>query len=330
VKRGFTTALAALGIGLSLGPSSAAASALDIPAIVPPRFRAAVREHLHMPRPRHQFESRFAIDVRRGYRLSVVAQGDTVALEISRPRQQASADSPFADFDQAVTAYVARGTVTPRRIAAPFGRLGSVDVRFRPSGQVVESHFRRHCRGADHLTSRLGVFVGSVRFHGEKRFLRVRAHRAKGSVRSPLHLDCAGGAIPLASQSRRARPVRTHADAVPTFLTVGWRHVVDSTELLAFAAGKATLLLVVDEKSLGTMAELRYALSVAPTKALTANEALTAATLKPPAPFDGKGTYSAAPDGSTQWSGSLSVVFPGAPRLSLTGDGFTAQLTAGF
>jgi hypothetical protein len=203
-------------------------------------------------------------------------------------------------------------------------------MRFRPSGRVVESHFHRHCRGADHVTSLLGVFVGHVRFRGERRFVSVHAHRAKGSVRSPLQLDCVGRQIGSTSQARLARPVRGNPGVAPTFLSVGWRHVVDSTELLAFGAGKATLLLVVDEKSLGTMAELRYALSLAPAKTLVTNETLTTATLKPPVPFDGTGTYTAAPDGKTQWSGSLSVAFPGTPRLPLTGEQFAAELDAGF
>lgn len=330
MTRGLATAFVAIGLGLSLGCTAAVGSVLDIPAIVPPKFRATARAHLHMPRPHRPFESRFDIDVQRGYRLTVVAEANTVALEIHRPRKRTRQGALLAGLNEAVTGYVARGTVTPTRIVASFGKFGAVDVRFRPSGRVVKSHFRRHCRGADHMTSRLGVFVGNVRFRGEKRFIAVRAHRAKGSVRSPLHLNCAGGPVRLSSRTYGARPVRERPDTVPTFLSVGWRHTVDSTELLAFGAGTRTLLLVVDQKSLGRMAEVRYALSITPGKALVANEALTSATLKPPAPFEGKGIYSAAPDGSRRWSGSLSVVFPGAPRLPLTGDGFRAELGAGF
>jgi hypothetical protein len=330
VTRRFATAVVAIGLGLPLGCSSAAASALDIPAIVPPKFRAAVRARLHMPRPPHQFQSRFDIDVGRGYTLSAIAEADTVLLEIHKPPRRSRHDTPFAGLNEAATGYVARGTVTPNRIAASFGKFGSVDVRFRPSGRVVKSHFRRRCHGADHMTSRLGVFVGNIRFRGEKRFIAVRAHRAKGSVRSPLDLNCAGGPARLSSRARGGQPLRTQSSAVPTFLSVGWRHTVDSTELLAFSVGTRALLLVVDQKSLGKMAEVRYALSIVPGKALTANEALTAATLKPPAPFEGKGIYRAAPDGSTQWGGSVSVAFPGAPRLPLTGEGFRAELGAGF
>ena len=331
MTRRIVAALVATAVAASPACTSAAASVFDIPAIVPPKFRSSVRAHLHMPKPRRQFVSRFDIDARRGYRLSVIAEGNRVALEIGRPPRKRNAhESLAARLDRAVTAYVTRGVVTPNRIAASFGRLGSVDMRFRPSGRVVESHFRHHCRGPDHVTSLLGVFVGNLRFHGEKRFVSVRAHRAKGSVRSPLQLRCSGRRGRFASRSRRARPIRPHPSAVPTFLEVGRRHAVDSTELLAFNAGKATLLLAVDEQSLGTMAEVRYAVSFAPGKALTANEALTAATLKPPAPFHGQGDYRATPEGARSWSGSLSVAFPGAPRLRLTGDGFKPQLGAGF
>ena len=50
----------------------------------------------------------------------------------------------------------------------------------------------------------------------------------------------------------------------------------------------------------------------------------------PPAPFAGKGIYRAAPDGSTTWSGTLAVFFPGEPRLSLSGPPFKPTLHSGY
>jgi hypothetical protein len=76
---------------------------------------------------------------------------------------------------------------------------------------------------------------------------------------------------------------------------------------------------------------MRFALATAPSKKVFAfNEALTGATITPPEPFHGKGTYRAASDGTTTWSGPLSVSFPGAPRLPLTGGEFKATLATGF
>ena len=122
-------------------PSSSYAGALDIPAAAPPRFRALLRAKLHMPPPRQGFESRFDLQAQHGYVVSVVGEGDIVAVEVRRPTHPRKGNGleKLLGLKQAETAYVARGTVTPHRIAADFGQFGSVDVRFRPSGQVVES-----------------------------------------------------------------------------------------------------------------------------------------------------------------------------------------------
>ncbi|MDX6609590.1 MAG: hypothetical protein QOF85_1515 [Solirubrobacterales bacterium] len=305
------------------------AGALDIPAAVPPQFRTLVRARLHMPKPQQGFESRFEIEAGHGYELSVIGQGDVVAVEVTRPTRSKSPLERLLGLDQAVTDYVARGTVTQRRIAASFGKFGSVDVRFRPSGRVLRSEPRRRCRGGDRFTNRLGVFVGAVRFSGEKHYVAVRAHRARGRIRSPLHLHCALPPIRPPAQSR-ARPLSPHPIFTPATLTAGWRHAVAATELFVLRARTATLFLALSEESTGSIAELRYGLATAPSKVFDFNDALTAATIAPPAPFHGKGVYAAAPDGTTSWTGPLSVSFPGAPRTPLTGPQFEVELSAGY
>jgi hypothetical protein len=326
--------LAAALIGLSalVLPSSALANVLDIPAAAPPKFRALLRAKLHMPPPHHGFESRFELKARHGYKVTVVGEGNIVALEVTKPLPHGK-ENPLEKLvgsKQAVTAYVTRGTVTQHRIAASFGQLGKVDVRFRPSGRVVESRPGRRCHGADHFTSRLGVFVGGVRFDGENHYVAVRSHRAKGRVRAPLHLHCAS--LPRGVRSdRRARPVPHHEAFSPTFLTATRRHGVSSVELIALGIGGTTLFAAISEEGLGSMARIRFALTTTQSKkAVVFNDALTEANIAPPAPFQGKGTYSAAPDGTTTWTGPLSISFPGTPRLSLTGEDFEAKLETGF
>lgn len=318
--------------GLCVLPSLATAGALDIPAAAPPQFRAALRAKLHMPPPRHAFESRFDLEAQHGYMVTVVGEGDIVAVEVSRPLSHGKSNllEKLLGFKQSVTAYVARGTVTEHRIVASFGKFGKVDVRFRPSGQVLETGQRRRCRGADHFTSQLGVFVGDVHFNGEGHYVAVRSHRVKGRVRSPLHLHCSSRS-PHRFASSRGRPVRQHPSFNPAFLTATSRHGVSALELITFRLGNTTLFAAVNEESLGSMARVRFALATASSKkAFSFNEALTGATISPPEPFHGKGTYRAASDGTTTWTGPLSVSFPGAPRLPLTGEGFKATLATGF
>jgi hypothetical protein len=331
--RRLSVSTALLALCLCVLPSFATADRLDIPAAAPPQFRALLRAKLHMPPPRrHGFESRFDLEAQHGYTVSVVGEGDIVAVEVSRPVAHGKKDAleELIGSQRAVTDYVARGTVTEHRIAATFGKFGKIDVRFRPTGQVVESDPGRRCRGADHFTSRLGVFVGGFRFSGEGHYVSVRSHKAKGRIRSPLHLQC-NSRPPHSFSSSRARPVREQPSFIPTFLTATRRHAVSALELVTLQIGKTTLFVAINEESLGSMARMRFALATAPSKkTLSVNDALTAATIAPPAPFHGKGTYRAASDGTTTWTGPLSISFPGAPRLPLTGEEFEATLESGF
>ncbi len=309
-------------------PSVCLASPLDIPAAVPAQFRALVRTGLrsHEHKPRFASESRFDLKVQGGYRVTVIGIGDIVALEVSRNR---GGTSPSLKHGRAVTAYVARGTVTPGRIEASFGDFGRISVRFRPSGRVLRSTPRHRCKGADRFTRRFGVFAGTVRFTGEGGYVAVRAHRAKGLVRSPIHLHCAARGFNLRAR-RFSRPAGRSPRSTPSILDAHWRQALSSTDFFAFQVSKRTLYLVVVEQSMGSMAEVRYAVAIGPSKTFVRDDALTSATLKPPAPFHGRGVYSAAPDGTKSWTGSLSVAFPGAPRFPLTGTQFEEQLAAGF
>lgn len=331
IRRAQIAAVLAALCALAL-PSFSFAGALDIPAAAPPQFRALLRAKLQMPPPRNGFESRFDLQAQHGYVVTVVGEDDIVVVEVSRPihRHKGNGLEKLLGVKQAVTAYVARGTVTPHRIAASFGHFGSVDVRFRPSGRVVESHPRRRCRGTDHFTSKLGVFVGGVRFSGEKQYVAVRSHRVKGRVRTPLHLNC-NSLPPGFASSSRARRVPKSRPFNLAFLSATSRHAVSAIELISFRIGDTTLFAAINEEGLGSMARIRYALVTAPSKkAFVINDAQTEATIAPPAPFRGKGRYSAAPDGTTTWTGPLSVSFPGAPRLGLTGEAFEATLDSGF
>jgi hypothetical protein len=334
VIRRIPTCVAVAAIGILALPSASTANGLDIPAAVPTQFRALVRARLHMPPPRHEFESRVELKTRHGYEVTVIGEGETVAVEVTKPapRGKEQLFERLLGIRRAVTVYVARGTVTPRRIAASFGEFGKVDVRFRPSGKVVKSKSRKRCLGADHFTSRLGVFVGGLRFSGEENYVSLRSRRAKGKVRSPLHLRCASSRLRFrASADSRARPVPEQRGFEPTVLIASNRHGVSSTGFAMFRAPKTTFFLAITEEGLGSMARIRYALATGPSKKVfTLNDALTSASVEPPSPFKGKGTYRAAPDGTTSWSGPLSVSLPGAPRLPLTGEEFKATLESGF
>lgn len=215
-----------------------------------------------MPKPRGDSEYRFDLKTRQGYDVSVVAVGSIVGLVVTAARDAHPSKSRPGVRAGAATAYLTRGDVRPGHIEASFGALGRVAVRFRPSGRVSKSKPRHHCKGTDHFTSRLGVFVGRVSFTGEDRYVSLRAHRAKGRIRSPLRLRCAGQFL-RRNGRQEARPVRDLPSFSPTILAAGWREALASTEMLVLQIGKRTLFLAVIEISQGSMAEVQYAFTTA-------------------------------------------------------------------
>jgi hypothetical protein len=107
------------------------------------------------------------------------------------------------------------------------------------------------------------------------------------------------------------------------------REGVDSTAFLALGGKRRTLFLVSDEETRGRLAIIR--IGVVRTKGpLRFNEALTAGRVSPTAPFHGTARYRAFPDGTTAWSGDLSIDFPGAPRFPLTGPQFETLIEVPF
>lgn len=320
----------AVPIALLAVPATAPASWLGVPAAVPPKFRPLVRAELRSNSShRHSWESRVYLQPQHRYDLALVGRGNVVALEVMR-RSGSRGGGPVSR-GRAITAYVTRGTVTSRRIEASFGTLGDVELRFRPARHAGRHHTGRHCQKR-HRFARRGVFVGHLRFTGEDHYVAIRAHRAKGWTRQSAQVRChrhhhRGPRI----ARRRAVDRPAGGSPAPSYaaLTAEWRHVVTSTGLLAVRVGAGTLALALAEESLGRMAKVHYAVSITNSAALVHDDALTSAKVRPPAPFSGKGLYRAAPDGTRTWSGSLTVDFPGAPRVPLTGSQFETRLRVG-
>jgi hypothetical protein len=80
----------------------------------------------------------------------------------------------------------------------------------------------------------------------------------------------------------------------------------------------------------GPMQISRTVISSAPAADFSFDPGFNAAALTPPAPFSGSGTFLRVGDGSTTWSGSLAVSFPGEPNVALAGPQFTASLGTEF
>lgn len=311
--RGVIVAAVAL-LGL---PTAATAAPLDLHRALP-ELRALMRADAHRPGSRSTATPRFDFETGNGYRVAVAGLGPDVVVGVRRRHSLAR------------TTYIARGVVSPTRLEASFGDLGGIAVRFRPSGRVVRTKSRPHCKGPDHITSRLGAFVGEIRFSGEGGYAAVDFHRVKGRVSSPLSLQCApaafgherGGSNSIGSPQQGSKL---------TMLSANWKTALSSTAFVA-ATGfvDKTLFFASSERSEGSVAIVRQAIALAPARTFAFDNALTLAGVTPPAPFSGTGSFQASPDGARSWTGSLAVSFPGAENMPLSGPQFKVVLSSGF
>lgn len=307
--------LAMVAVGLVAPAQSAAAerAPLSLPA---PANRLLSEVGPPVP-PARNFRSGFEVEATGGYEVRVITFGGAVMLVVSRGRTK-------RQFSE--TAYLARGVATPERLQATFGKFGRVSMRFRESRNRTWRGQRRSCRGAKRFVKRRGVFVGKLEFRGEDGYVSVDVRRAKGSVVTVaakcLHPRERSARVPFAQASSHL------SEPAPALLATA-RDGVDLTAFLALEFRRRPLFLAADEENRGSLSIVRIAL-VRGTKTFRVNEAATASRISPPGLFHGTGRYAAAPDGTSTWTGNLSVNFPGAPRFPLAGPQFEVLLEAPF
>jgi hypothetical protein len=265
----------------------------------------------------------------KGYELVLYMPSNRVVLVYAIRDDQVKDDL----FGISYSIYAARnrGNLKDGVVRARFGSLGSVSVRFRPSGRMSRRDPGSGCEGGSRISQR-GMFVGHVSFRGEGDYFHVSSSRGKGYVSRLPRLECKKGqaeppvprslrawatpvlaiddrdSIALLSASARdhRRQVRIsakHADGTPPGAVV---QVALSEPRRGMAIGHGAYL----QGPRGT-------LLTSPPGAHPA-----AATLAPPAPFFGKATYA---EESGSWTGNLGVTLAGL-RLPLTGPDFDVRL----
>jgi len=302
---------------VALGPTANAAADEGLP-FLPPLPKSAVlerglraTEHGGPVRPDPLFRSGFVAKTKGPYEIGVSTYGSGLYLEVWRGGKK----------QRTATAYLARGVAQPRHLRATFGKFGKVSMRFH---RARSRRVTKHCVFGRLLVKQHGVFVGNLRFRGEGGYVSVQMHRAKGGilrVGKRCHVRRHRNFDPAELEALFAKP-----DAAMLSIS---REGVDSTALLAIAAGKWSAFYAIDEETRAKLAIIRLAVVHKPGR-VHINESITTGTLAPPAPFHGSGRYRAFPDGSNTWSGSLSINFPGAPRFPLTGPSFETLLEVPF
>lgn len=279
--------------------------------------------------------ARFALRGTNGYRILITAE--------QKPPQSKSVVTfglPSVTLlamhgHEEVTYSTRQVSVTPTAVHASFGRFGAVSVRFIPSGKVLRARRPKSCLlGSDSsiAETRLGSFVGTIRFRGEGDYTAVRANRAKGGVGDfdgPLgahekqrHCNSISSTEP-----RHRAPRRISLDATTKHAALGFM-----VSPVSPAEGQSPTTVYefkgfANERR-GRLQIARYVYALGPAADFTFNSSLSSATVTPPSPFSGTGTFQENSDDSTSWTGSLSAPLPARGIVHFAGPGFTSELTA--
>jgi hypothetical protein len=290
------------------------------------------------------------LQLKRGrYEINVGNLGQTVALTV-----ESGALRSLSHI--ASTSYVVHGTATQSRLQADFGELGEISMRFHPSRHHTWEKPHRNCRGAGRFLVRHGTWRGRLRFRGEGGYLSLDLHRASGAVETIAPQCRKAGKKRHGHHKRHGHKRRHHkrhahhrghrhrhahrqrlgeqiapsqepglGKEVPV-LQARWRSGVNAAEFVGGASREGSNFFAATQEARGRVAVFRAAHAEGRTRAMRADGALTEATLAPPLPFHGSGSFDAAPDGSRSWEGPLYVTFPGAPDYALTGGPFNPTL----
>jgi hypothetical protein len=297
------------------GPAAA------LPRGIPPGTRQACPiAHIRL-NVTYSCASEFMLHASNGYKITVSAD----------PEARVSSVELMAEGPAGTAQYVAPGHTTATTIRARFGRLGSLSVRFRPSGHRRRVKVPKRClkERPPVVTSRLGSFVGTIRFRGEHGYTRVSADRAEGGIGDPLanipqKLVCdfreseAGRKRELESVSLDGSPPGSGVSFLAARLFGSWSHLPLPNHAVV-PPGPRFLFLASAIERTGKMSIFRYTGALGGPEDFVYDPALASATLHPPAPFTGSGSFLRSPDGTTVWSGSLAAALPGLGKVRLTG-----------
>ncbi len=299
----------------------------------------SVRGDPAKPRILREQTARFALRATHGYRIFVTAETQPKSSAWISPNSQVmlSAVHSSAVGDDQEVSYTTQRAGHSTTIHASFGRFGVIAIRFIPSGKVLRAQ-APSCSGGSGssvVVTRLGTFVGRIRFRGEGGYTTADASRAAGGVgdfdgplREGERIPCEpslGGFPGHFEESAAAKPVHLIAKD---------RHRDISFEVSPSSPSSAdSSPQIYSFGDLGT--ELRGTLLIARTVAVRGpasdfvfDNSLSTATVTPPLPFTGTAKFQRRA-GGPRWTGTLTGPLPGRGIVRLAGPGFTGELRAG-
>jgi len=244
-----------------------------------------------------------------------------ISVDGSRSSVRLAVAQRFASGRVAEAEYTAPASSSGTEIQANLGILGSIAMKFHPSGTKRFTTYRpKGCR--QHTVVRqVGTFEGTFRFVGEGGYTTAEVDKAEGSTGPPVNTFCGGF---FGGHGNIHQQHRQHHHTSPTqFLFASTANRV--TNFIAASNGRYHSAFGAElNETVGTFSIYRHVATVGPVSDFSATSRKHANVL-PPAPFSGGATFERHGKGvRPSWSGSLSVSFPGKREVPLTGPDFTS------
>jgi hypothetical protein len=219
-------------------------------------------------------------------------------------------------------AYFAQGTVTPAGIAVKFGRLGEIVVDYEPFRTLKSREPGPRCEGEPRTTTE-GFLSGTIRFRGERDYVRIEAARVKGTLVLNSRWSCQYGP---AGASRA--PARETEEDSATLAAYSRRN---GTRFAAFgpleSRGKLYAAFFVTRHEVREGVGIaRSTSAAAPFASFRFDQRRGTAFVDGPAPLAGWARYQRRPGAPDRWSGTLTAPLLGLGRVRLAGPGFLAGM----
>jgi hypothetical protein len=198
--------------------------------------------------------------------------------------------------------------VTEESISADLGGLGSIDIRFVPSGKPRDE--APSCEPKQTVAVDSGSYEGRVDFEGEEGFTEVHATRAPGDAKFVLNLICGSSADEGSGGHAPGAQLRVHRR---------WQRGNVSLEAWKNSPTRPAHFEASIEERRGAIGISRGISSSAGPGSFVFDVPAQTALLRPPSPFHGSARFVRPGQGPGKLLGGLKVDFPGHSNVSLAG-----------
>jgi hypothetical protein len=217
------------------------------------------------------------------------------------------------DDQHAAVTYAAPATVTGETIDADLGKLGRISVTRVPTGRTRTAHL--DCGSESTQRVKAERYEGTIEFHGEEGFTEVGATSAPLVYPPPCGIPEGGPPAGKSLPGARLSVEKEHFE----------RYRFDFNAVQNRPSARTEVGAEVEEHR-GEMEIHRATWTWANANVLHYDRRLRTATVRPPGPFSGHGSFRVSAHGPNFWTGNLTVDLPGRSDVPLTGPGFRANL----